>query len=113
MPNVYTSLRQASEWGMRGLQGTFPRCKKRLPSNKEKRRRVLECIILVHNFRTEVVGHNQISEVFALEYERVINIHGYDRIRRYYLEPGDYETDDEAELLEENFGNDEENEDGF
>lgn len=113
MSNVYTSLRQASEWGMRGLQGTFPRCKKRLPSNKEKRRRVLECIILVHNFRTEVVGHNQISEVFALEYERVINIHGYDRIRRYYLEPGDYETDDEAELLEENFGNDEENEDGF
>ena len=23
--NVHTSLRQASEWGMRGLQGTFPR----------------------------------------------------------------------------------------
>ena len=43
----------------------------------------------------------------------MINIHGYDRIRRYNLEPGDYETDDEAELLEENFGNDEENEDGF
>ena len=97
---------------MRGLQGTFPRCKKRLPSDKEKRRRVLECIILVHNFRTEVVGHNQISAVFAPEYKRVINIHGYDRIRRYYLEPG-YETDDEAELLEENFGNDEEHEDGF
>jgi hypothetical protein len=28
LSNVYTSLRQASEWGMRGLQGTFPRCKK-------------------------------------------------------------------------------------
>ena len=89
------------------VQGTFPRCKKQLPSNK------VECIILVHNFRTEVIGLNQISAVFAPEYERVINIHGYDRIRRYYLEPGDYETDDEAELLEENFGNDEENEDGF
>jgi hypothetical protein len=113
MSNVYTSLWQASEWGMRGLQGTFPRCKKRLPSNKEKRRRVLEFIILVHKFRTEVVGHNQISAVFAPEYEQVINIHGYDRIRRYYLEPGDYETDNEAELLEENFENDEENEDGF
>jgi hypothetical protein len=24
LSNVYTSLRQASEWGMRGLQGTFP-----------------------------------------------------------------------------------------
>ena len=68
---------------------------------------------MVHNFRTEVIGLNQISAVFAPEYEQVINIHGYDRIRRYYLEPGDYETDDEAELLEENFGNDGENEDGF
>jgi hypothetical protein len=26
--NVHTLLRQASEWGMRGMQGTFPRCKK-------------------------------------------------------------------------------------
>ncbi len=51
--------------------------------------------------------------MFAPEYEQVINIHGYNRIRRCYLEPDDYETDDEAELLEENFGNDEENEDGF
>ncbi len=24
LSNVYTSLQQASEWGMRGLQGTFP-----------------------------------------------------------------------------------------
>ncbi len=84
-----------------------------MPSDKDKRRHVLECIILVHNFRTEVVDHDQISEVFAPEYERVIDIHGYDRICRYYLEPGDYETDDKAELLEENFGNDGENEDGF
>ena len=61
----------------------------------------------------EVIGLNQISAVFALEYERVIKIHGYDRIRRCYLEPGNYQTDNEAELLEENFGNDEENEDEF
>jgi hypothetical protein len=39
--NVRTSLRQASEWGMHGLQGTFPRCKKRLPSDSEQRRLVL------------------------------------------------------------------------
>ena len=96
---------------MHGLQGTFPRCKKRLPSDKEKRRRVIECIILVNNFRTELVGHNQISEVFGPEYERVMNINGYDRIRQYYLQPGDYETDDEAELMEENFGNEAEDND--
>ena len=113
LSNVYTSLRQASEWGMRGLQGTFPRCKMHLPLDKEKCRRVIECVILVHNFRTEIVGHNQITEVFAPEHKRVINIHGYNRIRQYYLQPGDYETDDEAELIEENFGNEGENEDGF
>ena len=72
-----------------------------------------QCIILVHNFRTEVIGHTQISAVFAPEYERVINIHGYNRIPRYYLEPGNYETDKEVEMLEENFGNDGLNEDGF
>ena len=88
------------------LQGTFLCCKKRLPSDKDKHRCVLECIILVHNFQTEIVGHNQISTVFAPEYEWVINIHGYDRIHKYYLEPGDYETDNEAELMEENIAND-------
>jgi len=40
-------------------------------------------------------------------------IQGYNRIHRYYLEPGNYKTDNDAELLEENFGNDEENEDEF
>ena len=99
-----------------GITGSLPRRKKQLPSNKEKYRRVLECIILVHNFWTQVVGHNQISAVFVPEYERVININGYDRIRRYrryYLEPGNYKTHDKVELLEENFGNEGKNEDAF
>ncbi len=65
---------------------------------------MLECIILVHNFRAELVELNQIAAVFNPEYKNVINIHGYDRIQRYYLQPGDYETDDKAELMEENFG---------
>ncbi len=84
-----------------------------MPSDKEKRRRVLECVVLVHNFRTEILGNNQISAVFAPKYEQVININGYDRIRRYYLELGNYETDDEAERVEENFGNEGEHVDGF
>ena len=67
----------------------------------------------MHNFRTEIVGHNQITEVFAPEYEQVITIHGNDRIHQYYLQPGDYETNDKAELIEENFGNEGENKDGF
>ena len=43
--NVHTSLWQAIEWGMRGLQGTFPRWKKRLPGNHEQRWLVIEAII--------------------------------------------------------------------
>jgi hypothetical protein len=35
--------------------------------------------------------------VFNPEYEQVINLDGYDRIRQYYLQPGDYETDDEGD----------------
>ena len=77
LSNVYTSLRQASEWGMRGLQGTFPRLKKHLPSDKDKRWLVIECIIFVNNFRTSIIGRNQIA---TAEYEHVINVHGYDII---------------------------------
>ena len=51
--------------------------------------------------------------MFAPEYEQVITIHGNDRIHQYYLQPGDYETNDKAELIEENFGNEGENKDGF
>ena len=90
---------------MHGLQGTFLRCKKRLPSDKEKCHCVLECIILVHNFLMEVVGHDQILAVFGPEYKQVIYFNGYDRIHQYYLQCGDFETDNEAELMEENFGN--------
>ncbi len=72
LSNVYISLRQASEWGMRGLQGSIPRCKKRLPRSPEKRKLVIPSIVLVHNFRTEIVGLNQIKTVFDPEYERYI-----------------------------------------
>jgi hypothetical protein len=51
-----------------------------------------------------LVGLIEIAEVFNPENKNVINIHGYDWIQRYYLQPGDYETDNEAELMEENFG---------
>lgn len=93
--NIHTSLRQASEWGMRGLQGSFPRLKKRLPSDKTRRRLVLEAIVFVHNLRTDIVGKNQIKTVFDIEYERIHAVEGYDRIRRYYFQPGDYDTDND------------------
>ena len=87
--NVYVSLCQASEWGMRGLQGTFPRFKKRRPGNAFKRSLVIKSIVFIHNFRTEIVGLNQIRTIFDPEYERYISLHGYDRIRRYYFNNDD------------------------
>ena len=95
--NAHTSLRQASEWGMRGLQGTFPRWKKRLPSDHYQRRLIIEAIVLVHNYRTEMVGFNQINTVFDPEYVRIQNLNGYDRIAQYYFRPGNYNTDEESD----------------
>jgi hypothetical protein len=80
----YVSLRQASEWGMRALQGSFSRMKSRLTSNSLKRKQILNAIVLLHNFRTQKVGLNQISEVFNPIYEQYINLDGYDRIARYF-----------------------------
>ncbi len=91
--NVHTSLCQASKWGMRGLQGTFPRCKKGMPSNSLKRRLVIESIVLLHNFWMEYVGYNQIKTVFDPEYTRIQNLEGYDQIAQYYFCPGDYNSE--------------------
>jgi len=82
--NVYVSLWQSSEWGMRALQGTFTRMKSRLCSNKKKRKLILTVIILLHNFRTEVVGLNQIATVSNVEHDSFVNIRNYDRIAQYY-----------------------------
>ena len=81
--NKYVSLRQSSEWGMRALQGTFSRLKSRLTSNKEKRRKIILSIVLLHNFRTHYVGLNQIATVFNPLYQQYINIDNYDRIKKY------------------------------
>ena len=81
---VYVSLRQASEWGMRALQGTFARLKSRLTSDKEKRKVILEGCVYLHNFRTHYVGLNQIATVFNPHYHQYISLDTYDRIARYF-----------------------------
>ena len=57
--------------------------KSRLTSIKRKRKLILSVIILLHNFRTEVVGLNQIAIVFNVEYE-ALNIRNNGRIAQYY-----------------------------
>ena len=84
MHEKYISLRQASEWGMRALQGTFSRLKSRLTSDNEKRGQIILSIVLLHNFRTDFVGLNQIAAVFNPHYNQYINLSTYDRIHRYF-----------------------------
>ena len=99
--NIYVSLRQASEWGMRALQGSFPRFKSRLPSNSAKREKVISTIVLVHNFCTHLISRNQIKTVFDPEYERSVAIEGHDKIYQYYFQEGDYVSDSDDDLGEE------------
>ena len=84
MHEKYISLRQASEWGMRALQGTFSRLKSRLTSDNKKRGQIILSIVLLHNFRTDFVGLNQIAAVFNPHYNQYINMTTYDRIHRYF-----------------------------
>mmetsp|Transcript_26532 Transcript_26532/g.41156 ORF Transcript_26532/g.41156 Transcript_26532/m.41156 type:complete len:394 (-) Transcript_26532:56-1237(-) len=67
--NEATSLRQSSEWGMRIMQATNPKLKDRLPFNEfASRSDILTLAVYLFNFRTEHVGHNQITNVFMPEF---------------------------------------------
>jgi hypothetical protein len=94
--NMHTSLWQASDWGMPGLQGTFPWCKKRFPSDNAMRRLVIEAIVSVQIFQTDYVGYKYMKTILDLEYVCVENLQGYDLIAHYYFHPGDYDSEVEG-----------------
>ncbi|KAG9095375.1 hypothetical protein FS749_010561 [Ceratobasidium sp. UAMH 11750] len=65
MSNVITSVRQAVEWGMRAIQGSFGRLRLPLDANDgEWRARILETCMRLHNVCTTLVGINQIHTVY-------------------------------------------------
>jgi len=69
-----TSLRQLSEWGMRGLQASFPRLKDRLTYEEVGERKIIMAlIVLLYNFRASTVGQNQIASTFMPWLERDAN----------------------------------------
>jgi hypothetical protein len=69
-----TSVRQMAEWGMRGLQGSFPRLKDRIMyEERGERRLILELVVLLYNYRASVVGMNQIQSVFMPWLEKNAN----------------------------------------
>ena len=64
-----TSLRQAAEWGMCAIQSAFPRLKDKILIEENGERRVfLHLVPLLHNFRLEHVGLNQICNMCCLQW---------------------------------------------
>ena len=60
-----TGCRQFSEWGMRGLQGSFPRITERLHFElRGERKYIIMTMILLYNWRASTVGQNQIRTVY-------------------------------------------------
>ena len=59
------SIRQSAEWGMRALQGSFGRLKRRMPwEDCRVRGTILENCVRLLNFRSRIVGINQIRTVW-------------------------------------------------
>ena len=62
-----TSLRQSSEWGMRALQGSFPRVRDvlRFVDEENGETRIILCLFIhLYNWRAVTVGQNQIRSVY-------------------------------------------------
>ena len=59
-----THLRQCSEWGNNVLTGVFRRLRTNLPTDNVRRAYIMWTCILLHNWRTETVGRNQIRSYF-------------------------------------------------
>jgi hypothetical protein len=59
------SARQAAEWGMRSLQGSFSRLKLPLPaSNHKSRADIIHLAVFLHQLRCQSVGINQTTTVY-------------------------------------------------
>ena len=58
-------MRQASEWGMRCIQGSFPHLKERfIYEERGERARMLLLIVLIYNFRVSSVRIDQIRNKY-------------------------------------------------
>ena len=61
-----TQLRQSAEWGMRAIQGAFPKMKDPIKYEEDgERRLILKLLPLLYNMRLELVGLNQLRNVYA------------------------------------------------
>ena len=90
---VVVRERQAAEWGMRALQGTFARLTLLMSNVPKRRRELLLAVFLLHNFHASRGGLNQIREVYRGDFsyqnvwsdlKRVFKERTANRLRRYY-----------------------------
>lgn len=111
------SCRQGAEWGMRALQGTWARLKESLPWRERShhpprgalgtctvncgaesrvlhcgaapslRRRLLMCIMHMHQLRTRCVGGNQITTVFDSKRLAPFERRDYSHLQPYFTLP--------------------------
>jgi len=59
------SERQSAEWGVRAIKGPFKRLTVPLPCDAYKRLRIILLCAHIYNYRTRLVGLNQIRTVYA------------------------------------------------
>lgn len=73
-----TSVRQAAEWGMKAVQSAFPRVKDKIHCEEGGERKIyLMLLVLLCNMPLELVGLNQIRNVF---------VPGWSRDSAYFVE---------------------------
>ena len=59
---------------MRGIQGSFPRLKDRIPWEEQGERKLLmQLCIYMFNYRTETIGLNQITTVYKTSQQTTAN----------------------------------------
>ncbi len=71
LQKIMPSERQSAEWGVRALKGPFARLKTVLTGDAYKRMRLILICVHLFNFRTRVVGLNQIRTTYADKNDQV------------------------------------------
>jgi len=83
-----TSIRQAAEWSMHSLQGSFGRLQIRLHWDDATRHDTISCILHLHNFRIRVDAIGQVATVFDPRWvPSLLADSNFDRVARYYRIP--------------------------
>ena len=77
-----TAVRQLSEWGMRMIQGQFPRMKDRLRLEELGDRKIIvHLVLLLYNYQCSKVGINQILNTFMSD---TSGFESFEKLRESY-----------------------------